>query len=203
MELILKYFPFLSENQKNQFTVLGRIFPEWNEKINLVSRKDIDQLYLRHVLHSLAIAGYTTFLPATRIMDLGTGGGFPGIPLAIFFPEVHFVLVDSILKKTKAVEEICRKLQLKNVEVICARAESVRQTFDFVVTRAVAPLNRLATWTRGKIITRTGNMIPNGIIALKGGELTDELEGIRYHKMVHLKDYFAEPFFEEKKLIHI
>jgi len=203
MELIVKYFPSLSEHQKNQFLELGRIFPVWNEKVNLVSRKDIGQLYLRHVLHSLAIARYASFSAGTRIMDLGTGGGFPGIPLAIFFPEVKFLLVDSIAKKVKAVQEICSALQVSNAEVLCARGESVNGKFDYVVTRAVAPLPRLVQWTGKKIRLQSADKVPNGIIALKGGELSDELKNVRNFKTVDLTDYFTEPFFEEKKLVHI
>ncbi len=188
----------------NQFEACIELYKKWNQKINVVSRTDIDNLEERHIKHSLAIAKFITFQPGTDILDLGTGGGFPGIPLAITFPEVKFVLVDSIGKKIKVVNEVVAGLGLKNVETIHGRAEDVKQKFDFVVTRAVAPMENLERWTHGKFKKKNLNAIPNGIIALKGGDLTEELKP--YRKLAIIEDisqWYKEEFFENKKLVYL
>ena len=190
------YFPGLSAEQQKQFSALGDLYAHWNAQINVISRKDIDQLYERHILHSLAIAKVHTFSPGEKVMDLGTGGGFPGIPLAILFPQAHFHLVDSIGKKIKVVEEVAKGAGLRNVTVQHIRAEELKQKFDTVVTRAVAPLPELLGWTRR-------NLKPGGkLIALKGGELKDEIAGLENHvKLYPVSDWFAEDFFAEKKVL--
>jgi len=203
MEIVLKYFPGLSDDQKLQYQSLGEMYHQWNEKINVISRKDISQLYLRHVLHSLAIARYTHFSPGSLILDVGTGGGFPGIPLAIFFPKINFVLVDSIAKKISVVQAICNTLGLKNTEVFQSRAENVPGPFDFIVTRAVAPIPVLLNWVESKIIKDSRNSIPNGILALKGGDLSRELMIPNHTIIENISDYFDEPFFKTKKLVHV
>lgn len=206
MELIKKYFPDLNELQESQFSQLFDLYKDWNEKINVISRKDIDNLYLHHVLHSLAIAKYINIKPNTSIVDLGTGGGFPGIPLAILFPEVEFLLVDSIGKKIKVVEEVCTAIGLKNVKSLHGRVEEIKgQKFDFVITRAVANMLQLVTWSRKLISQKHINIVPNGIIALKGGNIKEELKEIprgEYYEVVPLKEYFDEEFFEEKVLVY-
>ena len=204
MDIISKYFPNLSLQQKDQLSRLGLLYREWNEKINLVSRKDIDHLYERHVLHSLSIAKLTEFVPGTSVMDVGTGGGFPGIPLAIFFPETNFFLVDSIAKKIKVVEEISESLDLKNVRASQCRAEKVNERFDFVVSRAVTAFPKFVTLVSKKISRQQKNTLNNGILYLKGGEFQEELEPFRKQVQVyHLSQYFQEEFFETKKLIHL
>lgn len=202
--LIKKYFPKLSERQIEQIEQLMPLYSDWNSKINVVSRKDIDKLYLHHVLHSLSIAKFISFKPGTRILDLGCGGGFPGIPLAIYFPDVKFHLVDSVKKKITVVENIAETLELKNVKAEHARAEELRQSYDFVVTRAVAPMEKLLMWTRGKYGNLTANALPQGLIALKGGDLRAELKAAqRKYNNIPLSDFFEEEYFEEKKLIYI
>jgi len=203
-EIIHKYFPDLSEIQKNQINQLHSLYTGWNRKINVISRKDIDQLYERHVLHSLAIARFIRFKPECRILDPGTGGGFPGIPLAILFPEVSFHLVDSIRKKITVVNEVSNALKLRNLTTACQRVEKVRGTFEFIVSRAVAKTKQLFTWTRQQVEEKSKNKIANGWIFLKGGDLTEELKAFgRPYTEILLSDYFEETFFETKKLIYI
>lgn len=200
MELLLKYFPNLDEKQKEQFAALKELYTDWNAKINVISRKDIGNLYEHHVLHSLGIAKVIRFSPGTKIMDLGTGGGFPGIPLAIFFPEVKFHLVDSIGKKVRVASEVANSIGIKNVTFSHARAEEVKDLYDFVVSRAVMPLADLMKIVRKKISTHQQNALPNGLICLKGGELKHETMPFRNKTtMWSLSDYFNEKFFETKK----
>ena len=203
MELIQKYFPALDETQIRQFAQLGALYEEWNAKINVISRKDIGNLYEHHVLHSLGIAEVIRFRPGTRIMDLGTGGGFPGIPLAIFFPQVQFHLVDSIGKKVRVAGEVASAIGLQNVTFCHERAEEEKQRFDFVVSRAVMPLTDLLKIVRKNILSESHNGLPNGLICLKGGELEREVLPVR-HKTTcwDLKDYFEEEYFETKKVVH-
>lgn len=205
MEQILKYFPTLTETQKNQFQALDALYHEWNAKINVISRKDIDNLYEHHVLHSLGIAEIIHFKPETEIMDLGTGGGFPGIPLAILFPECRFHLVDSIGKKIKVCTEVATALELKNVTFRHCRAEEEKSQFDFVVSRAVMPLTDLIRIVRKNIKNKDQkNALPNGLICLKGGELSKETLPFKNHIMItNLSDYFHEEFFETKKVIYV
>ncbi len=203
-EIIQHYFKNLTELQKEQFEKLHSLYTEWNAQINVISRKDIDELYVRHVLHSLAIYKFCPFQPQTRVLDIGTGGGFPGIPLAIMHPQVHFVLVDSIGKKIKVVNEVAAGLGLQNVETHHERAEKIKGKFDFVLSRAVAELKELIVWSNGKISTNQINGIPNGLICLKGGDLKEELKAVSQKAQVFsLTDYFKEDFFETKKLVYI
>jgi 16S rRNA (guanine527-N7)-methyltransferase len=202
--IVLKYFPELSQEQCDKFEQLGTLYDNWNKKINLISRKDIDALYERHILHALSIARFIQFNHGTRVMDAGTGGGFPGIPLAIFFPEVEFTLVDSIRKKIRVVEDISDNLRLENVKTLCDRIENIDQKFDFIVSRAVTKISPFYTWTKSKIISSFTNEMYNGILYLKGGDLTEELKHLNKHyEIVELKKYFEEPFFETKKLVYI
>lgn len=204
MELLLKYFPELDEKQKEQFAALGELYTDWNAKINVISRKDIGNLYEHHVLHSLGIAKVIHFSPETKIMDLGTGGGFPGIPLAIFFPEVKFHLVDSIGKKVRVASEVANSIGLKNVTFSHARAEEIKDTYDFVVSRAVMPLTDLMKIIRKNFSTHQQNALPNGLICLKGGELEHETMPFRNKTtMWNLSDYFDEDFFETKKVVYV
>lgn len=204
VSLLKKYFPEISPTQENQFERLDTLYGEWNQKINVISRKDIDELYVRHVLHSLAIAKFISFQKGSRILDLGTGGGFPGIPLSILFPECEFVLVDSIGKKILVVNEVIQALGIKNAIGIHERVERIPGTFDFVVNRAVADLSMLVNWTKGKISNRSKNQISNGIISLKGGELEEELAPfIKKTTLISLTSYFEESFFETKKLVYL
>tara|TARA_B100001094_G_C18152611_1_gene784532 strand:+ start:45 stop:674 length:630 start_codon:yes stop_codon:yes gene_type:complete len=204
INLILKYFPGLTENQKNQFSQLKDLYKEWNSQINVISRKDIDELYSRHILHSLGIAKIIQFKPGTSIMDVGTGGGFPGIPLAILFPECNFYLVDTIGKKIKVVNAITEALELKNVEGVQKRAEKVKYEFDFIVSRAVTYLPKFNNWIKGKFSNKSFNDIPNGLLYLKGGDLDEELKKAgKPHQSFELKNYFSEDFFETKKVIYI
>ncbi len=204
-ELIFKYFPKLTDTQKEQFGKLEELYKDWNQKINVVSRKDVDLLYERHVLHSLSIAKVITFKPGARLMDVGTGGGFPGIPLAILFPESKFYLVDSIAKKIKVVQEVIEGLGLKNVRAEQIRMEEVKEQFDFVMNRAVAPLSTLIHWTQDKYIPNWNHTLKNGIISLKGGDLTEEIKeaGIKNHKIFELKEMFEGDFFETKKIVYV
>jgi 16S rRNA (guanine527-N7)-methyltransferase len=204
-EIIFSYFPELTESQKQQFAKLEEVYAYWNERINVISRKDFENFYLHHVLHSLAIAKIVQFKDFTEIMDVGTGGGFPGIPLAILFPGANFYLVDSIGKKIKVVKEVSESLGLKNVKAEQIRAEQVNQTFDFITSRAVTSLPDFVKWTGYKFHKKSFNKIKNGILYLKGGDISEELNEIkRFKKKVYnLPDYFAEPFFETKKLVHI
>lgn len=204
MELILKYFPDLTEEQKRQFAALYDLYTDWNSKINVISRKDIENLYEHHVLHSLGIAKVIRFKPGTKVMDLGTGGGFPGIPLAILFPEVQFHLVDSIGKKVRVATEIAGSIGLKNVTTRHARAEEEKQLLDFVVSRAVMPLTDLLKIIRKNISPKQQNALPNGLICLKGGELERETMPVKNKTtMWNLKEFFGEEFFETKKVVYV
>ena len=204
MELILKYFPDLTEEQKRQFAALYDLYTDWNSKINVISRKDIENLYEHHVLHSLGIAKVIRFKPGTIVMDLGTGGGFPGIPLAILFPEVQFHLVDSIGKKVRVATEIAGSIGLKNVTTRHARAEEEKQLFDFVVSRAVMSLTDLLKIIRKNISPKQQNALPNGLICLKGGELERETMPVKNKTtMWNLKEFFGEEFFETKKVVYV
>lgn len=203
MELILKYFPQLTELQKDRFVLLQSLYEDWNLKINVVSRKDIDELYLRHVLHSLAIAKIQPFLPNTKILDVGTGGGFPGIPLAILFPDVEFHLVDSIGKKIKVVEEVVQGLQLTNVKATNDRVENIKGKYDFIVSRAVAQMDTFAHWVDGKIAKKSIHELKNGILYLKGGDLIEELKPFPKATVFTLKDIFEEEFFDTKSVVHL
>ena len=204
MELITKYFPNLSETQKTQFAALYDLYLDWNSKINVISRKDITNLYEHHVLHSLGIARFIHFAPGTRIMDLGTGGGFPGIPLAILFPETSFHLVDSIGKKVKVASEVAHAIGLKNVSFKHCRAEEEKTKFDFVVSRAVMPLTDLLKIIRKNISDEQKNSLPNGLICLKGGELEKETLPVKNKTILYdLKDEFSEEFFETKKVVYV
>ena len=203
MDILLKYFTDLTETQKEQFSKLQDLYKDWNLKINVVSRKDIDELYLRHVLHSLGIAKVMPFKPGSKVMDVGTGGGFPGIPLAILFPETQFHLVDSIGKKIKVVNEVAEGLGLQNVRTTHGRVEEVKDTYDFIVSRAVAQMETFVRWTKGKIAKKQNHDLKNGILYLKGGDLTEELQKYTSATIYDLPDYFDEPFFETKKVVHL
>lgn len=204
METILKYFTHLTEKQQQQFAALPEIYATWNSQINVISRKDIDQLMERHVLHSLAIAKIISFTKGTEILDVGTGGGFPGIPLAILFPDTEFLLVDSIGKKIKVVNEVTQALQLQNVKALHARVEEVNRKFDFIVSRAVTTLPEFMKWVSGKTKTENNNTLNNGVLAFKGGDIDSELTPLNnYWKVFELHEFFTEPFFESKKVVHI
>lgn len=204
MDIILKYFPNLTETQKQQFAALYDLYTDWNSKINVISRKDITNLYEHHILHSLGIAKIIQFKPGTTIMDLGTGGGFPGIPLAILFPDTHFHLVDSIGKKVKVATEIAHAIGLTNVTIRHCRAEEEKELFDFVVSRAVMPLTDLLKIVRKNIKKEQQNALPNGLICLKGGELEKEILPVKHQTVISdLKDFFSEEFFETKKVVYV
>ena len=204
MEFIKKYFPNITQEQSERFAALDALYRDWNSKINVISRKDIDNLYEHHILHSLGIAELISFKPGTRIMDLGTGGGFPGIPLAIMFPDVNFHLVDSIGKKIKVCNEVSSALGLTNVTTEWNRAENVKDKFDFVVSRAVMPLTDLVKLIRKNIAKESHNALPNGLICLKGGELEHEVMPMKNHTLVtDLSNYFEEEFFETKKVVYV
>lgn len=204
MDIIRKYFSDLNEQQLQQFAMLGSLYEEWNAKINVVSRKDIEQLYERHVLHSLGIAKHVQFKKGTQIMDVGTGGGFPGIPLAIMNPETEFYLVDSIGKKIKVATEVASALGLQNVKAEQMRAEKVKRRFDFVVSRAVTAFPRFVALVRDKIKLEDRNSLPNGILYLKGGDFEEETKPFgKKLKIYNLVDIFEEEFFETKRLIHL
>jgi 16S rRNA (guanine527-N7)-methyltransferase len=203
MEIIQKYFPHLTKTQLDQFGLLKDLYQTWNEQINVISRKDIDELYERHVLHSLGIAKVQVFAPNSKILDVGTGGGFPGIPLAILFPETQFYLVDSIGKKIKIVNEVVAALKLSNVEAEQKRAEEVKGEFDFIVSRAVASMDEFSKWIKNKVAKKQLHDLKNGILYLKGGDLTEELKNFPNSTIYNLEQYFEEPFFESKKVVHI
>lgn len=203
MELILKYFPRLSEAQIKQFEALEGLYKDWNAKINVVSRKDIDELYLRHILHSLAIAKVVQFTDNSSILDVGTGGGFPGVPLAIMFPECKFHLVDSINKKLKVINAVCEAIELTNVKTTHSRVEAINGTYDFIISRAVTAMPEFTKWVKGKIAKNQQNAFKNGIFYLKGGDLTEELKQYKNVKAFLLSDYFEENFFETKKVIYL
>jgi len=205
LELVLKYFDDFTPTQLEQFAALEDLYKDWNSKINVISRKDIESLYEKHVLHSLAIATLADFQPGMQVIDIGTGGGFPGIPLAIFYPEVQFHLVDSIAKKLKVVTSVAESIGLKNVTTQHTRAEDiVNRKFDFSVSRAVAPLKDLWRWSKPLIKKTANSPIPNGLICLKGGDLTQEIfeSGVKPN-MIHIYSLFHEPFFQEKHLLHV
>lgn len=207
--VIQKYFPDLTSNQQQQFDALYNLYNEANQKVNVISRKDIDELYERHVLHSLAIAKFITFIPHTKVLDLGTGGGFPGIPLAIMFPEVNFTLCDSISKKIVVAESIANALNLTNIDFVIGRVENLKEQFEFVVSRAVAPMDQLYRWTQSYVDETSRNNKLNGYLLLKGGDLKPETKAIKqinrklFVDEYELKDFFDEPFFDTKKLVYI
>ncbi|WP_111706847.1 16S rRNA (guanine(527)-N(7))-methyltransferase RsmG [Lutibacter citreus] len=203
METILNHFSNLSELQIKQFSMLESLYKDWNAQINVISRKDIDELYTKHVLHSLGIAKVVEFKPGANILDVGTGGGFPGIPLAILFPESNFYLVDSIGKKIKVVNEVAKELGLTNVKAEQIRAESVKGEFDFIVSRAVTKMDDFVKWVRKKIAKKQNHSIKNGILYLKGGDLTEELANFPKTTIYNISDYFSDDFFETKKVVHI
>ncbi|MDE5579406.1 MAG: 16S rRNA (guanine(527)-N(7))-methyltransferase RsmG [Alistipes sp.] len=203
MDIILKYFPDLTEEQRQQFAALWDLYADWNAKINVVSRKDFDQLYLRHVLHSLAIAKVCTFGPGSRVLDVGCGGGFPSVPLAILFPEVRFTAVDSIRKKIAVVEGVAAGLGLQNLTPRCARAESLSERFDYVVSRAVTAMPEFVGWVWNKIEKGQRGSLPNGILYLKGGDLAEELALTRRRWTLYdIARFFDEEFFETKKVVY-
>jgi 16S rRNA (guanine527-N7)-methyltransferase len=203
MEQILNYFSNLTETQIAQFSKLSDLYTEWNAQINVISRKDIDELYVRHVLHSLGIAKVQPFEPNTTVLDVGTGGGFPGIPLAILFPKTNFYLVDSIGKKIKVVNEVATALGLKNIKAEAIRAENVKGEFDFIVSRAVTNMDDFVKWIRTKVSKKQRHKLKNGILYLKGGDLTNELVNFPKARQFNLTDYFENDFFETKKVVHI
>ena len=202
MELILNYFSDLTTKQINEFANLQRLYTDWNEKINVISRKDIENLYERHILHSLAIAKFITFKNASKIMDLGTGGGFPGIPLAILFPDSRFHLVDSINKKLKVIDAIKDEIGLKNIFTFHSRAEDMDFKYDFVVSRAVAPLSDLLAWSKGKYLPHNHQGIHNGLICLKGGNIESEISVVSNAKKIPISTYFNQDFFKDKYIVY-
>ena len=203
MELILNYFPDLSDIQKQQFYKLYDLYSEWNQKINVISRKDINELYLKHVLHSLGIAKVIRFKDDTKILDVGTGGGFPGVPLAILFPNCHFHLVDSINKKLKVVEAVSKSLGLNNIKTSHSRAENIDDTYDFIVSRAVTAMPNFVNWVKDKIAKKSCHELKNGIFYLKGGDLTEELKDYPRAQLYELSNYFNDDFFKTKKVVHL
>jgi len=203
MEEILKQFPNLTDNQRQQFEKLQFLYEDWNSKINVISRKDIDELYTRHVLHSLGIAKILEFKSGSKIMDVGTGGGFPAIPLAILFPEVNFYAIDIIAKKIKVVNEVIKALGLKNIKAEQKRAEIVTHEFDFIVSRAVTNMPDFVSWVKDKIKSNSKHELQNGILYLKGGDLSEELKDFPKATEYNLADYFSDEFFETKKVVHL
>ena len=203
MDEILKYFPNLTEIQIQQFEKLEALYQDWNAKINVISRQDIDQLYTKHVLHSLGIAKITTFAKGTFVLDVGTGGGFPGIPLAILFPETRFYLIDVIAKKINVVKAVAESLELKNVKAEQIRAENVKGDYDFIVSRAVTNMTDFVAWTQHKIKKQQKHTLKNGILYLKGGDLSQELAAFPKSKCFELSDFFENDFFETKKVVHL
>lgn len=202
MDIILKYFPDLTQEQIQQIAALQAIYADWNEKINVISRKDIENLYERHILHSLSIAKLIQFKNASKVLDLGTGGGFPGIPLAILFPNCRFHLVDSIGKKLNVVDDVKTQLGLKNTFIFHSRVEEMDYQYDFVVSRAVAPLSQLLTWTKGKYLPKDQNTFKNGLICLKGGDIEAELALVKNAKKFPISNYFNEEFFKDKFVVY-
>lgn len=203
MEELLKYFPDLDNTQIEQFTKMKDLYLNWNEKINVISRKDTDELYIRHILHSLAIAKIIKFNEGADILDIGTGGGFPGIPLAVLYPNVNFHLIDSIQKKILVVNEVAAALGLKNVTAESVRAEKIKSKYDFVVSRAVTQMPKFVGWVRNKIKKENHHNMPNGILYLKGGDLTEELKDFKNAQIYPISDFFEEQFFETKKVVQL
>ena len=203
MNLIRNYFPDLSEKQMKQFSQLAELYEFWNAQINVISRKDIDALYLKHVLHSLGIAKVQAFLPGSKILDVGTGGGFPGIPLAILYPESEFLLIDSIGKKIKVVEAVAEAIGLKNIKAVHGRAEKVKGEFDFIASRAVTNMADFTKWTRRKVSKKQRHELKNGILYLKGGDLKEELQSFPKARIFDLSSYYEDPFYETKKVVHL
>lgn len=203
MQDIVKYFPNLAEDQVSKFRELEVLYKDWNAKINVISRKDIDELYEKHVLHSLGIAKIQEFKPGSKIMDVGTGGGFPGIPLAILYPEVDFYLIDVIAKKIRVVNEVATALGLQNVKAEQMRAENVKEEFDFIVSRAVTNMPDFVKWVKDKVKKKQNHELKNGILYLKGGDLTEELQDFPKATQYDLADYFKTEFFETKKVVHL
>ena len=202
-DIVFNYFTELTGAQQKQFEKMELLYKDWNQKINVVSRKDIDELYLRHVLHSLGIAKIQSFKPGSEILDVGTGGGFPGIPLAIMFPQTQFTLVDAIGKKIRVVNEVVEGLGLDNVVAHHTRVEELPGKFDFIVSRAVAAMPTFVHWTKGKIKKKSVHQRKNGILYLKGGDLTEELSSYSSAEIYHLSEYFSEPFFDTKKVVYL
>lgn len=203
MDEIQKYFPDLTDNQLQQFQKLEALYHDWNAKINVISRKDIDELYTKHVLHSLAIAKIQPFEPGTYVLDVGTGGGFPGIPLAILFPETRFYLIDVILKKINVVKAVAEALELKNVKAEQLRAELVKGDYDFIVSRAVTNMPDFVSWIKDKIKKQNKHALKNGILYLKGGDLTEELAAFPKATVYNISEFFENEFFETKKVVHL
>jgi 16S rRNA (guanine527-N7)-methyltransferase len=204
MDIILRYFPNISNLQKQQFSQLSELYSFWNQQINVISRKDIDHLYERHVLHSLSITHFFNFTDNTQILDVGTGGGFPGIPLAIYFPHVNFILVDSIGKKIKVVNEVIKEIKLTNVHAIHTRAELLPGEFDYALSRAVCEFSQFVKMVRNKIKKENINILPNGFIVMKGGDLENEIKPFRQKiKVFNVSEVFKEEFFESKKIIYL
>lgn len=203
MEEIIKHFPYITDVQQQQFQQLKSLYEDWNSKINLISRKDIDELYVKHILHSLAIAKIIKFEPGTFVLDVGTGGGFPGIPLAILFPETRFYLIDIIAKKIKVVQAVAEDLGLKNVKAEQMRAENVKGDFDFIVSRAVTNMPDFVSWIKDKIKKQQKHELKNGILYLKGGDLTEELKDFPKATEYNISEFFDNEFFETKKVVHL
>ncbi|MCK9562551.1 MAG: 16S rRNA (guanine(527)-N(7))-methyltransferase RsmG [Bacteroidales bacterium] len=203
MKHIYHYFPDLTKLQYSQFEALGTLYPEWNEKVNVISRKDIENLYVHHILHSMAIAKYFSFKQNSSVLDIGTGGGFPGIPLAILFPRVSFTLIDSIAKKIMVVETIAKEIGLKNVTTQQIRVENLHEKFDYVVSRAVTSFPEFFKMSKKNVSGIVNNKLQNGIIYLKGGDFFEEMKGFRKYKIYSINDCFIEPFFETKKIIYL
>lgn len=204
IELVLRYFPDLTDKQKEQFSQLEGLYNEWNAQINVISRKDTENFYERHVLHSLAIAKVMEFTDGSKILDVGTGGGFPGIPLAILFPKCNFLLVDSIGKKIKVVKEVAEALGLKNVSARHVRSEEIKDQFDFIVSRAVTAMPKFISWTKGQFLKKNNNPLKNGILYLKGGDLSEEMATVKKAvQYFNLSDFYSEEFFETKKVVYV
>lgn len=201
--IISSYFPSLSVHQQRQFEQLFDLYKDWNSKINVISRKDLDHLYLHHVLHSLGIAKVVEFLPDAHILDIGTGGGFPGIPLAILFPETNFTLVDAIGKKIKVVTEVAQGIGLKNIDAHHKRGEQIGGAYDFIVSRAVTAMPKFMQWTKGKFKSKSRHELPNGVLYLKGGDLRDELAEFPHARQIPLSLFFKEDFFETKQVVYL